>query len=67
MHMAASGFRDCTGYSLTCSDEEALQWFNKGVFAYVTVRDVPVPPIQKALDLDNTLVLGHCLMVIRFA
>ena len=56
-------FRDCTGYPLTCSNAEALQWYNKAVFAYVTLAESPVSMFQKALELDNSLVHAHCLMV----
>ena len=55
--------RDLTGYGLICGSEEALNWFNKAVFAYTTVRENGVPLFNKALELDNSIVLAHCVLV----
>ena len=39
---------------MTCGSEEALNWFNKAIFAYTTVRENGVPLFGKALELDNS-------------
>ena len=54
---------DLTGYPLTCRSEVALQSFNEGILAYVSFRENGLPFINKALELDNSIVLAHCLMV----
>ena len=56
---------DLTGYDLTCGSDEALTWFNKAVFAYTTVRENGVPFFNKALELYNSIVLAHCVLVCR--
>lgn len=58
-----SPLTDPTGYRLTCSNEEALDWFNKAVFAYATVRENGVPMFLKAVELDDSIVLAHCALV----
>ena len=55
--------QDLTGYPLTCRSEAALQSFNEGVLSYVSFRENGLPYISKALDLDDSIVLAHCLMV----
>ena len=61
--MAEVHLKDLTGNGLTCGSEEALAWFNKAVFAYTTVRENGVPFFNKALELDNSIVLGRCVLV----
>ena len=53
---------DCVGLPLTCSCDEALRLYNKALFAYLSQRESPLPYISKACELDNTLVLAHCLL-----
>ena len=54
---------DLTGYHLTCGSDEALSWFNKATFAYTTVRENGLPMLYKALELDDSIVLAHCVLV----
>ena len=61
--MAAVALKDSTGYGLTCGSDEALSWFNKAIFAYTTVRENGVPFFKKALELDSSIVLAHCVLV----
>jgi len=59
----ASVHKDITGLPVTCSRVEALEWFNKGLVAYVAVRENSVPYFKKALELDDKFTLAHCIMV----
>ena len=61
--MAVVLLKDSTGYGLTCDSDEALAWFNKAIFAYTTVRENGVPLFNKCLELDNSIVLAHCVLV----
>ena len=56
-------YRDLTGYPVTCSDEKALQSFNDGALAVITLRENGFPMLQKALELDNNLIVAHCIIV----
>ena len=56
-------YRDLTGYPVTCSDEKALKSFNDGALAVITLRENGFPMLQKALELDNSLVVAHCIIV----
>ena len=62
-HRRSALFTDLTGYRFTCDNEEALSWFNKGAFAYVTVRENGLPMLYEALELDDSIVLAHCVVV----
>lgn len=62
-HRLAPLLMDLTGYRLTCDNEEALSWFNKGAFSYATVRENGLPMLYKALELDESIVLAHCVVV----
>jgi hypothetical protein len=55
--------QDITGYPLTCGSEAALRSFNEGALAYVSFRENGLPFISKALELDDSIVLAHCMMV----
>ena len=55
--------QDITGYPLTCRSEDALRSFNEGILAYVSFRENGLPFFRKALELDDSLLLAHCLMV----
>ena len=61
--MAKSLSVDLTGCELTCGNEEALEWFNKAIFAYTTVRENALPMLYKAVDLDSSFILAHCVLV----
>ena len=54
---------DLTGYPLKCRSEEALQWFNEGVLAFVSFRENALPMLYRALELDDSIVLAHSLLV----
>ena len=55
---------DLTGLLLTCRSDKALEWYNKALIAHVTYREDPLPFATRALELDDSLLLGHCLVVI---
>ena len=48
-------------YIVTCHSDEALEWYHKGLVAYVTYREDPLPFVSRALEMDDLLLLGHCL------
>ncbi len=54
---------DITGLPITCGSDEALANFNKGIEAYVTLKERPSPWLQAALDVENDIVIAHCLQV----
>jgi len=54
---------DLTGLPLTCCSDEALEWYNKALVAHVSYQENPVPFVTRALELDGSLLLGHCLLV----
>ena len=54
---------DCMGLPLTCASEEALELYHKALLALASVRESPVPYANKALELDPTLILEHCMLV----
>lgn len=56
-------YKDVSGQDVTCSNEDALEWFNKGLVAYVAVRESSLPYFQAALQQDNNFVLTHCILV----
>ena len=61
--MAGQQLCDCMGLPLTCASEEALELHNKALLAYVSLRESLVPYASKALELDPTLILEHCMLV----
>lgn len=54
---------DVAGVPLTCSCQEALEDFNKGLAAFVTMREKAVPWFKAALEKDKDLVIAHSMMV----
>ena len=54
---------DASGYAVSCKSEEALKWFNKGVYAFVTLRGDAMTAFYKALELDPDFLLIHCTLV----
>lgn len=54
---------DVTGLPLTCSSREAVNKFNKGLMAYVTLKESPVRWFEEAVECDRNLVLAHCMLV----
>ena len=55
---------DLTDYPLNCSSEEALKWFNDGILAYVSFRENGLPSLDRSLEVDDSLILAHCILVI---
>lgn len=54
---------DCGGAPLTCSSDEALESFNKGLLEYVSVRQSALSHWERAVELDPAFVLAHCALV----
>ena len=55
--------RDCMDLPVTCSCDEALQWYNKSLAALVTFLESPLHLVAKACELDHGMPLAHCLAV----
>ncbi len=56
-------YSDATGGDVSCSSTQALEWFNKGLIAYVAVRESSLPYFKAALQQDKSFVLAHCILV----
>lgn len=56
---------DVAGAPLSCSCKEALKDFNKGLTAFVTMREKAVPWFKAALEKDEDFVMAHSMMVRR--
>ena len=54
---------DCGGALLTCTSDEALESFNKGLLEYVSVRQSALSHWERAVELDPAFVLAHCALV----
>ena len=54
---------DCSGAPLTCTSDEALESFNKGLLEYVSVRQSALSHWERAVELDPAFVLAHCALV----
>ena len=54
---------DATGYSLSCTSQDALEWFNKGLVSYVTLYGNSMSFFLKALEVDPDFVIVHCISV----
>lgn len=54
---------DATGYAVSCNGKEALEWFNKGFLAFVTLNGNAMTCFEKALELDPEFLLVHCIVV----
>lgn len=54
---------DASGLPLTCSSQDALDSFNKGLLAYVTLKESPAPWFREALEKDGDFIMAHSLMV----
>ena len=55
---------DVCGLQVTCASDEALELFNSACFSYITVRQRCTAELSRALQLDDSMVMGHCLLVI---
>ena len=54
---------DITGCPVSCSSEAALDWFNKGVIAFVSLYGDSMTAFNKALEEDPNFLLPHCMLV----
>lgn len=54
---------DCGGAPLTCTSDDALESFNKGLLEYVSVRQSALSHWERAVELDPAFVLAHCALV----
>jgi len=54
---------DLTNLPVTCANNEALYNFNKGIEAYVSLKENSAPWFQAALECQKDLVIAHCLLV----
>lgn len=54
---------DATGYAVSCSKREAVEWFDKGMIAFVTLNGNFMSFFNKALEVDPEFVLVHCVLV----
>ncbi len=54
---------DATNNAVSCSSHSALEWFNKGILAYITLNGSPMACFDKALEHDPEFLIVHCLLV----
>ena len=54
---------DTTGYSLSCTSHDALEWFNKGLVSFVSLYENSMSFFLKALEVDPDFVIVHCILV----
>ena len=54
---------DLTNLPVTCGSKDAIVNFNKGIEAYVSLKENPAPWFQAALEIEEELVIAHCLLV----
>ena len=47
----------------TSSSPEAVELYEKALFAYCASQGSPLPYLEEALKLDGGFVLAHCMMV----
>lgn len=55
--------QDVTSVPLTCGSDDALRSFDRGVVAYVTMRENPLPWFREALEKDGTFIVARAMMV----
>jgi tetratricopeptide (TPR) repeat protein len=55
--------RDAAGLAVTCAGPEALEAFNRILWAGVSYVEYLFPLAERAVELDEGLVLAHCLLV----
>ena len=54
---------DIAGVPLTSCSQEAVESFNKGLTATVTMRESALPWFKAALEKDEDFVMAHCMVV----
>ena len=57
--------QDAAGCPLTCQGQEALESFNKGLVAFVTLRESCVPWFKEALEKDPDFAMAHVMLVAK--
>jgi hypothetical protein len=58
--------RDAAGLAVTCAGPEALEAFNRILWAGVSYVEYLFPLAERAVELDEGLVLAHCLLLSSF-
>ena len=61
--MASTVLTDVSGLPVVCSSQEALDHFNKGLLALVTLNEPPVPHFKRAVEVEPTFILGSAMLV----
>ena len=61
--MAVKELQDCCGNTLTCSSQEALELYNEILESFISQKKSFIDSLKCVIELDNTFVLAHCLMV----
>lgn len=59
----SEGLPDVTGYAVSCSSQEAVEWCSKGIVAFVTLNGDAMTCFNKALELEPDFLLVHCVLV----
>lgn len=54
---------DVSGLQLTCCSPEALESFNRGLAAFVTLKESALPWFREAMEKDQNCVMAHSMMV----
>lgn len=54
---------DAAGCPVSCKCQEAVDSFNKGMLAFVTLNGDAMSNFNKALELDPEFILVHCVLV----
>ena len=58
-----ASFRDVSGLAVSSTNGEAVELYNRVSFGYITARFSTVSDLYRAIELDGSFVLAHCLMV----
>ena len=60
-----AGFVDLTGLEVTCSNEEALRYYNEAMELFVGQLQKYLPPVEKALRADPSFIMARCFRVCK--
>ena len=61
--MAVKELQDCCGNTLTCGSQETLELYNDILESFISQKKSFIDSLKCVIELDNTFVLAHCLMV----
>ena len=61
--MDVKELQDCCGNTLTCGSQEALELYNDILESFISQKKSFIDSLKRVIELDNTFVLAHCLMV----